>query len=96
MSARHTPTITFSVLNDPARWDTDSASGVIACLSADDAKRAEALFNRLETDRAALLEALAEFIRIYDESELRARDGGELVSAIHDARAAIRKAMVPR
>lgn len=47
---------------------------------------------RLIAAAPELLAALQEFVRIYEESELRASDGGELVSAIRDAIKVIAKA----
>ena len=47
---------------------------------------------RLISAAPDLLAALMEFIRIDEQSDLLAADGGELVSALHDARAAIAKA----
>jgi hypothetical protein len=47
---------------------------------------------RLIASAPDLLAALEEFIRLDEESGLQATDGGELVSALHIARAAITKA----
>lgn len=52
-------------------------------------KKSAASHARLIASAPKLLAALEEFIRLYDESELLASDGGELVAAVHDARAAI-------
>lgn len=53
------------------------------------AKQRAAYAVRAVNNFEALVEALKEFVRLDDESELQAADGSELVMALNDARAAL-------
>ena len=66
-----------------SKQDIAALDGAVRDLAEDNA--------RLHTINSELLAALVEFVRIDEESGLQAGDGGELISALREARTALAK-----
>jgi len=99
MTARTaTPRVAFTSAQNPRTWDPSAnfdASVVLTCMTNTDAKNAEQLFNsllvqieKLESDRARLIEALRELLRVDDDWH------GSINSEMSQARAVARSLLL--